>query len=84
MCVRLNNLFQLKEIRNYFFQKYNSSIQKQYNHLLKIKSKQTIALFQQFKIEMYKVKVINKTLEFKLDNLSNSLLSLIVYRVNLF
>jgi hypothetical protein len=81
MCIRLNNLVQLKEIRSYFYQKYNSIIQKQYNQLLKIKSKQTAPLFQQFKIELYKVKVLNKTIEIKLDHISNGLMSLLVYRV---
>jgi hypothetical protein len=81
MCIRLNNLVQLKEIRSYFYQKYNTIIQKQYNQLVKIKSKQTTSLFQQFKMELYKVKVLNKTIEMKLDNICNGLMSLLVYRV---
>ncbi len=81
MCIRLNNLIQLKYIRSYFYQKYNSIIQKQYNQLLKIKSKSTTSLFQQFKIELYKVKVQNRTIEIKLDHTCKGLLSLLVYRV---
>ena len=81
MCVRLNNIMQLKELRRYFFEKYNLTIQKQYNHLVKMKNRHTVSLFQHFKLELYKIKVLNKTIEFKLDKISTGLTSLLVYRV---
>ena len=84
MCVRINNISQLAELRKYFYEKYNSVIQKQYAYLLKIKSKQTSSLFQQFKIELYKIKVLNKTVEFKLDKLASGLTNLLVFRVKFF
>ena len=72
---------QLKELRRYFFEKYNLAIQKQYNYLVKMKNRHTAALFQHFKLELYKIKVLNKTIEFKLDKISTGLTSLLVYRV---
>ena len=84
MCVRLNNIVQLIEIRKFFYEKYNSVIQKQYAYLLKLKNKQSTPLFQQFKLELYKIKILNKTIEFKLEKLQSGLTSLLVFRVNNF
>lgn len=81
MCVRLNNIKQLKQLRKYLYQSYNEQMQMYYNHLLKIKNRQTLSLFQQFKLELYKLKVLNKTVEFKLEKMSNGLLNLLVFRV---
>jgi hypothetical protein len=81
MCVRLNNLLQLKEIRNYFYQKYNNVIQKQYNFLQRNRLKNSLTLVQQFKIELFKIKTANKNVEFKLSKIINGLLGLMVYRV---
>jgi hypothetical protein len=82
MCIRLNNLLQLKEIRKHFYQKYNNVIQKQYNFLQRNRFKYyTLALVQQFKIELYKIKSASKNVEFKLSKIINGLLSLMVYRV---
>ena len=81
MCVRINNIAQLAEIRKFFYEKYNTVIQKQYAYLLKLKNKQTTSLFQQFKLELYKLKVLNKTVEFKLEKMFSGLTSLLVFRV---
>ena len=81
MFTRLNNIVQLIEIRKFFYEKYNTVIQKQYGHLIKLKNKQSAALFQQFKLELYKIKVLNKTVEFKLDKLQSGLTNLLVFRV---
>lgn len=84
MCVRLNNIVQLIEIRKFFYEKYNSVIQKQYAYLFKLKNKQSAPIFQQFKLELYKIKVLNKTIEFKLEKLQSGLTNLLVFRVKCF
>lgn len=71
----------LNEIRKYIFQNYNKLMQKFYNYLVKMKTVQTMSLFQQFKLELYKIKVLDKTIEFKIEKITNGLLNLLVYRV---
>lgn len=84
MCIRLNNLVQLKQLRKHLFENYNNVMQKLNNHLIKIKSRPKQTLFQQFKIELYKIKLYNRTIEIKLDKLTNGLIDLLVYRVTFF
>ena len=81
MCIRLNNMIQLKQIRKYLFENYHNIMQKLNNHLIKIKTRPKQTLFQQFKIELYKIKLYNRTIEVKLEKLTNGLVDLLVYRV---
>ncbi len=59
-------------------------MQKVYNSLLKMKTtSQTLLLnlFQQYKMELYKTKVLNRAVEMRLDKQLNGMLNLLVYRV---
>jgi hypothetical protein len=53
MSVRANNLKSIKEILKHFYHKYNNVMQKQYNLLIKIKSKKSNLLLQTFKVYLY-------------------------------
>ncbi len=85
MCIRINNLNQLKLILKHFYQSFNRVIQKQFNQLVKIQNRKTLATYQQFKLELHKFKVLFKTKENKIETISNGLLKLLIFRVyNLF
>lgn len=81
MCVRINNINQVKELLKHFYQKYNNFMQKQYNHLLKAKNKKSNSLMQNFKFESYKTKVLFKSSELKLDKMQTGLIKLLAFRV---
>ncbi|CAF1020320.1 unnamed protein product [Brachionus calyciflorus] len=84
MCIRVNNVLQLKEIRNTIYLSYNQNIQKYYNYLLKMNDRQSFNLFQQFKLEVYKIKLFNRNIELKIESITNGLICLLVHRFNLF
>ncbi len=86
MCIRLNNLIQLKELRKYVYDKYSNHVQTKYANLLRLKQKNAGNLMQQFKMELCKLKLLNKNVESRIEKALNGLLNLLVFRVpnNLF
>ena len=83
MCIRLNNLIQLKELRKYVYEKYSNHVQKKYANLLRLKQKSAGNLMQQFKIELCKLKLLNKNVESRIEKALNGLLNLLVFRVRI-
>ena len=81
MCIRLNNLSQIKKILKHYYQQYNNVMHRNYNCLLKLKSRQTIPIIQSFKMESFKLRAFFKNIEAKLDTCYNGVLGLLVHRV---
>ncbi|RNA00573.1 hypothetical protein BpHYR1_053079 [Brachionus plicatilis] len=84
MCVRLNNLLQLRELHSNIYAGFNKQASRYYNHLIKMSDRNTLPVFQQFKLEIYSLKVTSKNLQNKLDKIYRGLILLLVYRFNLF
>ena len=83
MCIRLNNINQLKEILKHFYQRSNTIIHKQYNQIIKAnKFKQTTSAASHVKFEAYKSRVTFKATEQKIETIQNGLLRLLVFRVS--
>ena len=97
MCVRLNNLIQLKELYNYIYQSFKTQMQnlKQdyIEKILKRKSENSkTSSTNGFSINYFKKLLANSihennlkinNISFKLNQTSNGLVQLLVYRVNI-
>ena len=97
MCVRLNNLIQLKELYNYIYQSFKTQMQnlKQdyIEKILKRKSENSkTSSTNGFSINYFKKLLANSihennlkinNISLKLNQISNGLVQLLVYRVNI-
>jgi hypothetical protein len=93
MCVRVNCVQQLQLIRAYLYQSYHKQVQQRFHSqlmsLFGSNNKQNpqqqqstmVLLFQQFKMELYKLKCLNKDVELRLSRHLSGVLNLLVYRV---
>lgn len=83
MCVRLNDLSQVKELLKYFSQQCSKTMHLLYNEALRNSSKTNIPAMH-VKMEAYKSNVAYKILESKIDRILTGLLKLVCFRFNLF
>ena len=83
MCVRLNNLSQVKELLKYFNQECSKIMNSLYNLAVRNNSKTNIPALH-VKLEAYKSNVAYKVLETKMDCIYTGLVKLVCFRFNLF
>lgn len=74
-------MLQLKEIHGFIYSNFNKQTSKYYNQLIKMSDQNTLQVFQQFKVEIYSLKLISNNVLTKIDRIYRGLVSLIVYRV---
>lgn len=84
MCIRINNMLQLKEIHGFIYSNFNKKTSKYYNQLIKMSDRNTLQVFQQFKVEIYSLKLTSNNLQKKIDRIYRGLILLLVYRVKSF
>lgn len=87
-------MMQLKDLRKYIYDQFNTMSQKQYGFLLRLKKqpsvkesiqnqRQVYQLIQQFKLENLKLKNMNKSIETKLNKVLSGQLALLIFRVRI-